>query len=383
MRILFTAVAAHGHVLPLAPLIAAALEQGHAAALVTSAGLSDVVARELADGVEHLPAGPMPVELATEAARRSGEDIMAPSVDGIGETFGGVLLDLAADDALAAARRWSPDLVVSELYCTVGPLVATALQLPLHEVRMTAPLPAPLAAAIARAAEGRYARRGLRPRDPDTVLDLWPVELRDPAIATRPDPGHVLPVRATPHRRPRPEPRWSPPPSSSGRPRVLVTLGTIFSGADMLTAVVDAVAGAPVDVVATLGLALGDAAAVDRDRTGAGGGTVTVVGFVPIDELLDDVDLVVGVGGAGTVLAALGRAIPLVLWPRGADHPTIAAGVAMAGAGVVVDDLAAVGPAVARVLDDPAIRAGARSVAESIARAPGPAEAVRVLTGRG
>jgi UDP:flavonoid glycosyltransferase YjiC (YdhE family) len=382
MRILFTAVAAHGHVLPLAPLMAAALEQGHAVALATSAGMADVIATELPDSVEHLQAGPMPVELATEAANRTGEDVMFPSVDGIGETFGGVLLDLAAEEALAAARVWGPDLVVSELYCTVGPLVATALRIPHHEVRMTAPIPQGLSEAITRAAELRYAQRGLQPSLATTVLDLWPAELRDPAVLTPPNRSPVLPVRPTPHRRPRPSPGWSAPPVST-RPRVLVTLGTIFSGSDTLTAVVDAVAENSVDVVATLGLALLGDAGAETEAVGTGGGTISVVPFTPIDELLDDVDLVVGVGGAGTVLAALSRGIPLVLWPQGADHPTIAAGVAAAGAGVVVDALAEVGPAVAQVLDDRGIRDRARSVAGSMARSPEPAEAIRAITAQG
>ncbi|ANY07676.1 nucleotide disphospho-sugar-binding domain-containing protein [Pseudonocardia sp. HH130630-07] len=378
MRLLFTAVAAHGHVLPLAPLMSAALDDGHAVGLVTAAGLADVVATELPAGVEHLPAGPMPFELATEAARRTGEDLMAPSTDGIGETFGGVLLDLAADDALAAARGWRPDVVVSEVYCTVGPLVAAALARPLHRLRMTAPLPAVLTAAIDRAAAVRYAQRGLAPCPVASVLDLWPAELRDPA----PDgPGAVpvVPVRAGAHRRPAPSGAWTPPPAGP-RPRVLVSMGTIFSSTDVLGAVVDAVAAHPVDVVATLGLGLPGEAVRGHDGRGAGGGTVTFVPFVPLEELLGGVDLVVGVGGAGTVLAALSRGIPLVLLPQGADHPTIAAGVAAAGAGVVVDSVAGIGPAVGRVLSpEDRTRGCAAAVATAMDRAAGPVEAVRAL----
>jgi UDP:flavonoid glycosyltransferase YjiC (YdhE family) len=377
MRLLFCAVSAYGHVLPLAPLMAAALRQGHTVALTASAGLAEVVVTELPEGVVHLPAGPMPIELATEAARRSGENVMAPSVDGIGETFGGVLLDLAADAALDAARGWCPDIVVSEVYCTVGPLLAATLDVPWYQVRMTAPMPTVLAQAIERAEVVRYRQRDLRPVPATGVIDLWPAPLRDPALSP-PDQRPVLPVRAQPHRRSDPSGSWTAHRDSS-RARVLVTLGTIFSDSDALASVVDAVAEQPVDVVATLGLALQGQDFSGEDGHGRGGGTVRFVPFVPIDELLDGVDVVVGVGGAGTVLAALSRGIPLVLWPRGADHPVIAAGVAAAGAGVVVDSLDAISSALARVRSSDEIRTHARRVATAMARAAGPDEVVRVI----
>jgi UDP:flavonoid glycosyltransferase YjiC (YdhE family) len=369
MRVLFCSVSAHGHVLPLAPLMEAALAEGHEVALVASADFADVVRAELPAGVRHLPVGPMPFVLASEAARRTGEDVMQPSVAGIGETFGGIMLELAGADAVAAARAWGADRVVSEVYCTLGAFVATVLDLPWYELRMTTPMPADWRAAIARSSAPHYAAQAREPVPAAGVLDLLPPAMRGGAD----EPG-VLAVRTRAHRRA----ERVGVPECGERPRVLVTLGTIFSEGDLLDAVVDAVAENDVDVVATLGLSLQDAA---RDQAGPARGRVVHVPFTPLDELLDGVDLVVGVGGAGTTLAALSRGVPLVLWPQGADQPAIAARAEAAGAALTVGTLDELAAAVARALTDPSLTKGAAAVAESIAEAATPREAIRTIAG--
>lgn len=155
---------------------------------VTSFRWSEVVRTELPVGVEHLPAGPKAVELAAEAARRTGGEVMTPSVAGIGETFGAALLDTTADAAIAAARDWRADVVLSEVYCTVGAVVAATLNVPWHRVTMTAGLPVEWTHAIERAAAARHDERGIRPAAPESVLDLWPPLLRDPE-QDGPEPG--------------------------------------------------------------------------------------------------------------------------------------------------------------------------------------------------
>ncbi|MBK1784769.1 nucleotide disphospho-sugar-binding domain-containing protein [Prauserella cavernicola] len=380
MRLLFSAVPAHGHVLPLAPLMSAALDLGHEVAVVVSAGAAELVRAELPAGVEHLPAGPMPVELAVEAAKRTGGEVMTPSVEGIGETFGGVLLDTTADEAVEAARAWRADVVLSEIYCTVGATVAATLGLPWHRVTMTAAIPADWQSAIEKAAAARHEARGIRPGAPASVLGLWPPLLRDTDDAAG-EPGvPVLPVRSRAHRRPSATAPCAPASAGTGRPKVLVTLGTVFSDSAVLAAVVDAVAENPVDVVATLGLALQGEQVVGEDRRGAGGGEVTFVPFVPIDELLRGVDVVVGVGGAGTVLASLSHGVPLVLWPQGADQPAITDRVVAAGAGVRVSSVADVRSAVAEVLGSADVRKRAEEVASSMAEAADPRDAIRSVT---
>jgi UDP:flavonoid glycosyltransferase YjiC (YdhE family) len=49
-------------------------------------------------------------------------------------------------------------------------------------------------------------------------------------------------------------------------------------------------------------------------------GQVSEVGFVPIADLLDGVEAVVLAGGSGTLTAALGRGLPLVVCPLAFDQ---------------------------------------------------------------
>jgi len=69
--------------------------------------------------------------------------------------------------------------------------------------------------------------------------------------------------------------------------------------------------------------------AVDHDL-------VTFEDFLPYDELLKDIDVVVAHGGAGTNLGALTAGIPLVLAPQGADQGGQAERAAAAGGAILI-----------------------------------------------
>ena len=133
MRVLFSAVPAYGHILPLAPLMEAAIAGGHTIGVLTGEGVRPLVEQELPPGVELLEAGVATEVFVVEAAKRSGGDPLHPTPAIIGETFGGTRLDLDREDALAAGRLWRPDLVVAEAFDTVGPFVAAHLKVPWHE----------------------------------------------------------------------------------------------------------------------------------------------------------------------------------------------------------------------------------------------------------
>ena len=253
-RVLFSAVPAHGHVLPMVPLMEAALCDGHDVALTTSDEMAAIVRSELPPGVEHLPAGPMPLTFSVEGARRTGHDLRSPmDADTVGEIFGGARLDATADAALTAAGRWRPDAVVVDVLDTVGPMIAAALGTGWHTLGITPGIDSTWLSAIDRVATSRYTARGLAPTAPASYIDTWPPLLRDPDDdLSRGAPRHAL--RTRPHRGTAPArlPAFSDP----SKPTVLVTLGTVFSSTDTLAEVVDAVARPEINVLATLGLSL-------------------------------------------------------------------------------------------------------------------------------
>ncbi|MEU1960476.1 glycosyltransferase [Nocardia sp. NPDC019304] len=373
MRILFSGVPAYGHLLPLAPLMGAALDDGHTVALLTSAGMADMIAAELPCGVQHLAAGPMPLQFAEETAERTGADVFHPTPATIGEMFGGTRLDRTADAATSAARRWRPDVILADAFDTVGPLLAATLDIPWHQVGLGPALPTVIVDEIARTAATRHAARGLEPVATRGYIDPCPSVLQEPGW-TSPIPR--LPLRPRAHRRPgEATVRLDPPPA--GLPRVLVTFGTIFSEPHLLDAVVEAVRPQQVDVVVTEGLSIHDPARAAREVSSepvgdAAGTSVHRIPFTPLADLLPDTDIVISAGGSGTVLSALTHGLPMILWPQGADQTITAARATAGGVARTVQDPAEITTALAAVLGDDSYRNAARKIAAEIEDLPGP-----------
>ena len=366
MRILFSGVPAFGHLLPMAPLARAARAAGHDVALLTSGGMAPALAADL-PGVPVLPAGPMPDVLFAEVGRRTGVPDAAgePQPEAVAEFFAGVRVDLGIDEALAAARDWAPDLMVCEATDFVGPLVASTLGVPWHVLALGPAVPAEFTAPMSALVAQRYAARGVPATPPSSYVDPVPAALQTPGVTL---PARRLPVRAEAHQRPD-APAGVPVPPRDGRPRVLITLGTVFADSDLLATLLGSLDTTQVDVVATLGVT-GLAA---PPTPGA-----TYLPFAPLAELLD-VDAVLCAGGSGTVLGTLSRGIPLVVLPQGADQPLNAARTQAAGVAVVITDPREAGTAVRRVLDEPSFAAAARELADRIAEQPSPADVVAAL----
>lgn len=371
-KILFTAVSAHGHVLPLGPLMQAALDDGHDVALIASEGLRGLVESELPAGVTLLAAGPMPFELATTAAERTGGDVMQPSIEGIGETFGGVLVDLSLPEALPLARAWQPDVVVADQYNTVGPLIAAIFDVPWYRYAMSVHPPQSWTEAIDASAASRYESYETAPVAPQATLLAWPSSLTDSGDAAWTDaPVHEIAFTAHVGRSGGDvvdaADAGRTADASEAQPKVLATFGTIFSDAASLERLASSLDG--IDTVITRGLALGETTAGDETT-----GSVQWAEFEPIGRLLEGVDLTVSAGGAGTVLASLSRGVPLVLWPQGADQPHIAEQVVRAGAGVTIASLDDTRQAVDDVLRDPRFAERAAAIADENRSRPQPRE---------
>jgi UDP:flavonoid glycosyltransferase YjiC (YdhE family) len=374
MRVLFSATPAFGHVLPLFPLARAFKARGDKVGFATGPGMAALLEPE---GFALLPAGPMPEALFAEVARRTGTDpAVDPSAEGMADFFAGVRLDLGADEAIAAARDLDPDLIINEIWDSIGPLVASALGTPLATLA-----PGPVASqeffgAMTALAAPRYAQRGLvAPASAPSgrwLLDTCPPSLQFPGVRW---PGEHIALRPEPHQAPAPgtavgNGRPAAASVAGPRPRVLVTFGTYYTDPAVIGPLLRSLAQLDVDLSATLGL---DGKVEDYDLDSL---RVEVVPFVPIAQLLDGVSAVVTHGGAGTTLGTLARGIPMVVIPQGADQSIQAERVAASGAGLALTpDLytpAGAAQALSRVLTEPGFTEAARRISDEIAAMPSP-----------
>ncbi|WP_327008307.1 hypothetical protein OHA72_14250 [Dactylosporangium sp. NBC_01737] len=148
-----------------------------------------------------------------------------------------------------------------------------------------------------------------------------------------------------------------------------VTQGTLdVDPADLLRPALEGLADAPVLVVATTGGA-------PADVLGPLPGNARAAAFLPHDELLPLVDVVVSNAGWGGTLAALTAGVPMVVAGATLDKPEVARRVAWSGAGI---DLrtgtprpAQVRAAVTRVLAEPRMRQRAGEVGAALTAAGG------------
>src|SRR5215210_3323388 len=169
-------------------------------------------------------------------------------------------------------------------------------------------------------------------------------------------PAEALRFRAAPA-------PWQAVRAPGERPLVYVSFGSVaptmgfYPG--LYRAVIDALAELPIRLVVTVG----DAA--DPAELGPLPAHVRAERWIPQAEMLTVADAVVGHGGFGTTLGALLAGVPQAVVPLFADQPYNARRIAELGAGLAVDaqDPAAVGAAVARLLEEPAFGMAAGRVA--------------------
>jgi len=359
MRILFSGVAAAGHLLPLLPLAEAAAVAGHEVAFLTGADMAGYLG-----GRTLLAAGPNSAELRAESERRTGGGDPRQAGAAAVILFTDARIDLAYDEALDQARRFGPDLIVCEALDFVGPLVAAALGVPWASHAITAPMPAEFYEVLLARADAQRSARGLRPWPRVALVDPLPDVLRSPADPPR--PADWIAARTTAYSGDRGSAATLDLPA--GRPLVLITAGTSVRDPDLLGDMVASVAKEGVEVLVT----------VEPGTLPAAAG-VSEIGFVPLARLLPEVDALVCTGGMGTVQAALACGVPMVLRPVMADQPWNAQRVASAGAGLVIDDSADTGPAVRTVLTEPGYRAATEAAAAAISSMPAPAAALSEL----
>lgn len=283
-----------------------------------------------------------------------------------------------ADDIVAVAEAWRPDLVVSDPFVMAAPLAACRADAVLVHSLWGPALQRQIGIFPVSGLPGNlwpgdlirvYEKHGVEPR-PEfaaATVDPCPDSLQFPVIPNR------MPVRYVPYNGTGDWPDWVLAPSA--RPRVCVTWGTLTTvlvGEDSfkVPGIVTALADMGVEVVVTL-------TAADRDRLGTAPAGVRVVTGLPLHLLLHSCDAIVHQGGGGTMLTAASFGVPQVIVSGAMDQLTCGVKLEAAGAGRSLG-WADVGTseftdAVSAVLSDDTVRKAAADLREEIAAQPSPA----------
>lgn len=301
-----------------------------------------------------------------------------------------------ADNLVEAARGWQPDLVIGDPACPVAPIAAREsgaasarlmwgpdyfgwIRRRLLE-RMAEPASGvsvdtdPLAATLAPV----FGRFGYAFSDDllfgDFTVNPLPSQLPGPPGLRR------IPMRWVPWTGAGPVPSWLAEPPS--RPRVCLSLGvtgrTVDGGRDVrVAAVLDALAGMDVEVVATVTAAQLGADIKVPDN-------VRILDYLPLTQVMPTCSAVIHHGGFGTFFAAAAHQVPqmIVMDELGSALSSSrylrerGAGVAVASDGLTA---ARVADVLSRLLTDTAFQQGAAAVYADMTAAPGPGEIVPVL----
>ncbi|MFY1634787.1 nucleotide disphospho-sugar-binding domain-containing protein [Solwaraspora sp. WMMB335] len=375
MRILFTSPPGAGHFFPTVPLAWALRSAGHDVLVGTTAEGVAAAATAGLPVVDVAPGAPINavfgagVGTRADRARRMRERgrRIAAAGDRIDplllETFGRVS-DLMADGTVALARWWRPDLVVHSRLHPAGLLAARAVRVPAIEHGFNLLREAELATRFLPYLATAYRRHDVPLELPDRiVLHLAPDELMSGG-------GPGWPMQYVPYNAGGALPPWlhTPP----GRPRVLITLGTVvpaLAGFDGLRSTVEAAAHVDAEFV----LAAGDQP--DLAVLGKLPRNVRVAaGWLPLQPVLAGCAAVVHHGGSGTMMTALSSGVAQLVLPHGADQFANADQITRHRLGLCCAP-AEVTP---RVLDQVLARdvptSGVAAAAERMAELPPPAE---------
>lgn len=385
MRLLVTSRGSSGHLGPLAPFAHAARRTGHTVLVVVN---ETNVANARRLGLPFAVVGAVPPEVWRP---RMAAMLDAPFADAnramVTDYFGRLDTEAALPRLREIVQAWRPDVILRESWEYASTLVGAEHGVPVVRGGLAlGSVEAMCDELVAPVLDELRAGHGLPP-DPDRCalratpyLTMLPVELEG---AAAPAPVRTHRFGAPAHRAP-----------GGDRPLVYASFGSVAGGHGMpyfpalYRATVEALAPLDADVLLTVG--------EDRDPAGLGPlpDTIRVERWVPQDEVLPRAAAVVTHGGYGAMLGALAHGVPCVALPLFSfDQWRNAAALARTGAGLAIDAhgpqhlmtlppaeaIAALGPAVQRVMGDGPHRRAARRLAEAMAALPGPDAAVAVL----
>jgi UDP:flavonoid glycosyltransferase YjiC (YdhE family) len=406
MRVLFTALGGRPHLYPLVPLAWAFRAAGHEVRFAT--------APRLIDDVVHIGLPAVAVGGSPNVTRAERDDLVAAMYDqdpwppGFAGDLG--LLDDAqlallhrlgryqvaasdsiADDLVAFARHWRPDLVCYDAATCAGAVTTAVLGVPgvRHQfgsdsyprLELRAPTDQPLP---------EYVKLFERFGVPVSTTEAVIVEPTPPSMRLA-EESPRLDMRYLPFNGPGSVPAWLPDwlRGSAGRPRVCVTWG--YTGPGSLgAAAADPYRGAIEALSALDASVLVLTTAEQLEQLGALPDRAVGAGWVPLQLVVGHCDLLVHQGGDGTTLTGACFAVPQLAITAKPDAETAAARIAANHAGIHLPyqrlrgDPASqetIKAAAGELLTDPAYRDAARTLRAEIHRQPPPAEIVGALAG--
>ncbi len=372
MRVLLSSTTGVGHVFPMLPLARALGAAGHDVLWATGADAVPWVERVDVPVVVCGPSGQVLAQLRGSVLGPAAELPGAQRAAYVfPRMFGAALAPPMALELLPIAQAWRPDLLVHENGELSAPLVAAVLGVPSLTHAFGGAVPAPLLVDAGDRLRPMWAERGLDVPPyagcfESGYLDICPTSVQ--AVPTD-HIAHVQPLR----------PVVVDGAERAEPPLVYVTMGTVQNRALDLAPLVRAVAALRVAVL----VAVGQNGETDLGPQPA---NVRVEPWVDQTEVLERCSVVVSHGGSGTFLGALAQGVPQLCLPQAADQFRNAEGGTRAGAALALmpNEItpASVAAAVAQLLEDPTINAGAQAVASRIAAMPSPHDVVRILAGR-
>jgi UDP:flavonoid glycosyltransferase YjiC (YdhE family) len=272
-----------------------------------------------------------------------------------------------AAPAVEVARWWRPDLLIHSQIFGVGPLVATALDIPAVEHGFGLLRTGTIHEQLLDYGPAVYARHGVHRLAERRAIDVAP-----PSVV--PGEPNAWPVRFIAHNGTALLPGWLR--GRPQRPRVAVTLGTAGMGPDPRDLAGWIFSVAP-RVEAEFVLLLGPEVA--PHELGEPPANVRLAAWVPLAPLLATCAAVVHHGGGVTILNAFDAGVPQLCLPTVAPNYMQSAAVQERGAGLVADPSKLDLPLLELLLGGPELRAQAAAVRAEMRLLPAPSEMVDSL----
>lgn len=285
--------------------------------------------------------------------------------------FGDITASAQFPDLFDIARSWQPSVLVHDAGDLAAPVVAAAIGVPNVCHGFGTVIPAATVIAAAERTDRLWAAVGLPPRPYGGCFDHLYVDPFPPSLQPKRS-EHLGRVIAEAPQAAAAGPSESIPVAvadalAAGMPLVHVTFGTVYNTTATFEAAVAAVSRLDAVVLVTVG------PGGETSAFGKYGSHVHVERFVAQSLVMPRTTALVSHAGSGTVLAALQHGVPQLCLPQAADQFRNADAVAHSGAGISIMDAPladVIEAAVRRLLDDPQLRAEARTIAAEIAAMP-------------